>query len=444
MSLETLAAYPHLNLTLLAALLILGLAGIVLAFRLIGAKRDIGLLEARQGELQSALREEMALSRKESAEQSVSLRRELAESIGQLRLGHDQASKDIRQELTGTLTKIGQSNEQRQEMLRQAVENRLDQLRADNAQKLEEMRHTVDEKLQGTLEKRLGESFGLVSKQLEMVHKSVGEMQSLANGVGDLKRVLTNVKTRGTWGEIQLGNLLAEVLTPEQYASNVEIKPGSGRRVEFAICLPGRDEDGQRVYLPVDAKFPIEDYQKLREAAEQGDKQAEERAAKALEMRIRASAQDISQKYIHPPHSTDFALMFLPTEGLYAEVLRRPGLFESLQREHRITVAGPTTLAAILNSLQMGFRTLAIQKRSSEVWKVLGAVKTEFAKYGLVMDKVKKKLSEASNHIDQVGVRKRAIERHLSRVESLPDKDARTLLSLEQMESSPDDKAESE
>ncbi|MCA1988537.1 MAG: DNA recombination protein RmuC [Desulfarculus sp.] len=291
------------------------------------------------------------------------------------------------------------------------------------------MRQTVDEKLQGTLEKRLGESFGLVSRQLEMVHKSVGEMQSLAAGVGDLKRVLTNVKARGVWGEIQLGGLLDEVFIPEQVAKNVEIRPGSGLRVEFALRLPGPEDDNE-LLLPIDAKFPQEDYERLLDAAERADAPAEEAAIRALELRVRGFAKDICDKYVCPPHSTDFAIMYLPTEGLYAEVLRRPGLAESLWRDYRVQVAGPTTLTSILNSLKMGFSTLAIQKRSGEVWQVLGAVKTEFAKYGEVLDKVRKKLQEGENLIDKVAVRKRAIERRLKTVQTLPESEAAGLLGL--------------
>lgn len=313
------------------------------------------------------------------------------------------------------------------------VQERLEKLTTDNAAKLEQMRQTVDEKLQGTLEKRLGESFGLVSRQLEMVHKSVGEMQSLASGVGDLKRVLTNVKARGTWGEVQLGSLLEEVFIAEQVAKNVEIRPGSGLRVEFAIRLPGASGDND-LLLPIDAKFPQEDYERLLDAAEKADPLAEEAAIKALEARIRGFAKDIGEKYICPPQSTDFAIMYLPTEGLYAEVLRRPGLTEALWREHRVQVAGPTNLAAMLNSLKMGFRTLAIQKRSSEIWQVLSAVKTEFAKYGVVMNKVRKKLVEGENLIDEVAKRKRAIDRKLTVVQELPEAEAAGLLGLEGQE----------
>lgn len=327
------------------------------------------------------------------------------------------------------LAKLTETNEKKLAELRAAVEAKLGQIQTDNANKLDEMRRTVDEKLQGTLERRLGESFKLVSERLELVHKGLGEMQSLASGVGDLKKVLTNVKTRGTWGEMQLANLLEQVLTPEQYATNVATKHGSNERVEFALKLPGRDDqDGKEVWLPIDAKFPKEDYERLIDAVERADPVAVEEAGKQLELRIRGEAKDIRDKYLDPPHTTDFAILFLPTEGLYAEALRRTGLADSLQRECRVVIAGPTTLAAVLNALQMGFRTLAIQQRSSEVWAVLGAVKTEFSKFGEVIGKVQKKLQEASNVIDDAARKSRTIERKLRTVQELPADKATALL----------------
>lgn len=332
-------------------------------------------------------------------------------------------------QMDGFATQIGNltaSGGEQMDRLRLSVEGRLDQIRADNTAKLEQVRQTVDEKLQGVLEQRLGESFRQVSDRLEQVHKGLGEMQTLASGVGDLKRVLSNVKVRGNWGEVQLGNLLEQVLTPEQYHVNVATNEFSGQRVEFAIRLPGQ-ELGE-VLLPIDAKFPQEDYQRLVDAHDRGDGEAAELASKQLELRVRACARDICTKYLNPPQTTDFAIMFLPTEGLYAEVVRRAGLADALQREHRVVVAGPTTLWAVLNSLQMGFRTLAIQKRSSEVWSVLGAVKTEFGKFGGVLEKVQKKLEEASRQMDQAGVRTRAIERRLRTVQELPAAEARALL----------------
>jgi DNA recombination protein RmuC len=341
-----------------------------------------------------------------------------------------QVQKERLENVTAALTDLSEKLEKAQGELRVAVEAGLEKLRSDNAEKLEQMRVTVDEKLQGTLEQRLGASFKLVSDQLEQVFRSVGEMQSLATGVGDLKKMLSNVRMRGAWGEVSLGNLLDQVLTVDQYERNVEVRPGSNQRVEYAIKLPGNAEGDAPLWLPIDAKFPHEDYERLLEASERGDAIAVEAASKAVEMRIRTSAKDISEKYVHPPYSTDFGVLFLPTEGLFAEVVRRPGLVDSLQRECRIVVTGPTTLMALLNSLRMGFRTLAIQKRSSEVWQVLAAVKTEFGKYGEVLDRVQLKLHEASTTIDKVSVRRRAIDRKLRGVEILPEMEAGTILNL--------------
>ena len=311
--------------------------------------------------------------------------------------------------------------------VRDTLEARLKDIETQNAAKLEEMRKTVDEKLHATLEQRLGESFKLVSDRLEAVHKGLGEMQILAIGVGDLKRVLTNVKTRGTWGEVQLGALLEQILTPEQYATNVATVPRSAERVEYAIRLPGREGESQ-VWLPIDSKFPVEDYERIVAAQEAADVPALELAAKALEARIKVEARAIRDKYVAPPHTTDFGILFLPTEGLYAEVLRRPGLADWLQRECRVTVSGPTTLSALLNSLQMGFRTLAIEKRSSEVWQVLGAVKTEFGKFGEVLARTKSQLQSVANSIDAAGARTRQMERKLRDVEALPESGAARLL----------------
>lgn len=354
----------------------------------------------------------------------------------QLRLTED--ARRSREELTLALNRFGEQQQQRLAALTADNEKRLNEVRAtletklqaiqdDNAAKLEQMRATVDEKLQNTLETRLGQSFALVSERLEQVQRGLGEMQNLAIGVGDLKRVLTNVKTRGILGEVQLGALLDQLLTIDQYDSNVITIPGSNDRVEFAVRMPGAGEHAQ-LYLPIDAKFPVEDYQRLLDAQEAADADAAALAGRALEMRVREEAKRIRSKYVAPPHTTDFAVMFLPTEGLYAEVIRRPGLFESLQRDHHVTVAGPTTLTALLNSLQMGFRTLAIAQRSSEVWALLGAVKTEFGKFGAVLDKTRKKLTEASNVIDQASVRTRAIERKLRGVETLNGDEAQQVL----------------
>ena len=346
--------------------------------------------------------------------------RSARDGVAETRTALADEAKRSRDELASALERVASSNEQRLGAIRDAVDARLRMLQEDNARKLDQMRATVDEKLQSTLELRLGESFKLVSERLEQVHRGLGEMQVLAEGVGDLKKVLTNVKTRGTWGEVQLGALLEQVLSPEQYAANVSPK-GEGREVvEFAVKLPGQEGAGDVVWLPIDSKFPVEDYIRLTEAQERADRDAVEEAAKAMEARVRMCARDIRDKYIAPPKTTDFGVLFLPTEGLYAEVLRRPGLVEALQREYRVCVAGPTTLGAFLNSLRMGFRTLAIQKRSSEVWTVLSGVKTEFSKFGDVLNKVSKKLQEASNVVDKVSTRTRVIEKKLRSVEALP------------------------
>ncbi|KJR46969.1 DNA recombination protein RmuC [Desulfosporosinus sp. I2] len=325
----------------------------------------------------------------------------------------------------GSLTK---TNDQKLEQLRKTVEERLLLLQQDNGQKLDQMRATVDEKLSATLEQRLGESFKLVSDRLEAVHKGLGEMQTLASGVGDLKKVLTNVKTRGMWGEIQLSNLLDQILTPEQYSSNVITKNGSNDRVEFAIKLPARDGLDNVIWLPIDAKFPMEDYERLIEAQDQANLPRIEELGKSLEQRIKLEGKTIRDKYLDPPNTTDFGILFLPVEGLYAEVLRRPGLCEILQREYKIVITGPTTLAALLNSLQMGFRTLAIEKRSSEVWNLLSAVKTEFGKFVEILEKTQKKLQEASNTIDTATRKSRTIERKLKNVQTLPANEAELLL----------------
>jgi len=381
---------------------------VALALRLAALMRGDRGFEPALARLDRGLRDEMARGRGEGAAHA----------------------KLLREEVTAALRQLGDLQMRFLESLRRSVEGRLDAMRADNAEKLEAMRLVVDEKLQATLEQRLGASFRQVSEQLEQVFKSVGEMQSLAAGVGDLKRVLTNVKSRGTWGEMSLGAILEQVLTPEQCGRNVEIRPGSRERVEYAIRLPGADGDGP-LWLPIDAKFPTEDYERLIEAAERADAAAVDSAGKGLEARVRQAARDIAAKYVAPPHSTDFALLFLPTEGLYAEIVRRPGLVDALQREHRVVVTGPTTLLALLNSLRMGFRTLAIQQRSSEVWQVLRAVRTEFARYGEALDRVQKKLQEASSSIDLMATRRRQVDRRLENVERLPEPQADLLLGLD-------------
>lgn len=347
----------------------------------------------------------------------------VSETIAQL--GEHQ--KERLQHVTAALSAFSEKQERAQDALRQTVEGRLDAIRSESATRLEEMRKTVDERLQVTLETRLGESFNRVVEQLERVHKGIGEMQSLAAGVGDLKRVLSNVRVRGTFGEVQLGMLLEQFLSPEQFIKNAQVKDGSQERVEFAIKLPGRDADCE-VLLPIDAKFPQEDYERLVAAAELGDTDAVNEAADELESRIKASAKTISEKYIAPPRTTDFAILFLPTEGLYAEVLRRPSLFEQIQREYHVTLTGPTTLTAVLNALQMGFRSLAIEKRSSEVWHILGAVKSEFGKYNEVVDKLSKQLTTAAKSVESLGIRTRAMSRKLRDVEKLPDETAQIVL----------------
>lgn len=333
-------------------------------------------------------------------------------------------------QLLAQLKELAELYDRRLSEMRQTVEQKLTSLQEDNQRSLEQMRLTVDEKLQGTLEKRLGDSFKLVSERLEQVHKGLGEMQTLASGVGDLKRVLTNVRVRGAWGEVQLERMLEQIFAPTEYDKNVATK-SSTERVEFALRLPGRGDDGQgHVWLPIDAKFPLEAYQRLQEAVEQADAEAVEEAARQLEQRLVACAADIRNKYVAPPQTTDFAILFLPVEALYAEALRRPGLQERLQRDYGVVIAGPTTLYAILVSFQVGFRTLAIQKRSSEVWKLLGAIKTEFGKYGELLDKVRKKLNEATNTIDDAGRRTRAIEQKLRSVEQLPATESSQFLNL--------------
>ena len=315
--------------------------------------------------------------------------------------------------------------------IRKTMDSKVAELQKSNEKKLDEMRKTVDEKLHETLEKRLGESFKQVSERLEAVHKGLGEMQSLATGVGDLKRVLTNVKARGTWAEVNLGAILEQILTPAQFQRNVKVSPDSNAIVEFAVKLPGsQDDPDSAVWLPIDSKFPQEDYMRLQDAAEAGDSEAVQAAADALARTVRASAKDIASKYVSPPHTTDFAILFLATEGLFAEILRRPGLSDELRQNHGVIIAGPTTISSILSSLRMGFQTLAIEQRSAEVWKILAAVKTEFGKFGEVLAKVKRQLQTASNTIDKTGVRTRAMERKLRSVEQLPGSESSVLLGL--------------
>lgn len=390
--------------------------------------RALDILKNGNDRTQQAVQDEFVRNREEMMANARQAREELSGSIGHARddmlkrivenAGMQKDQLDSFSKLLAEMTKL---NEEKLEQMRSTVENRLQALQEENNGKLEQIRAVVDEKLQTSLEKRLSESFKQVSERLEQVYKGLGEMRHLATGVGDLKKILVNVKTRGIWGEIQLGNILEQILTPDQYDVNVATKKSSNDRVEFAIKLPGHDEAGEKVvWLPIDSKFPMEDYQRLIDAQEQADKAAADRHMKNLENRIKTEAKSIKEKYIDPPNTTDFGIMFLPVEGLYAEILRRPGLCDVLQRDYRIAVAGPTTLAALLNSLQMGFRTLAIEKRSSEVWEVLGKIKTEFGRFGTILARTKKKLQEASNTIDQAEVRTRAIERKLKDVQEIP------------------------
>jgi len=390
----------------LAVSVVAVILGIVLLVR--GNRFDPGALER-------ALRDELRLGREEAARAARQLRKESARSAA---AGREETGRAI----SG---------------VREGVEQRLRDLQASNESKLDQMRRTVDEKLHETLEKRLGESFRTVSVQLEAVHKGLGEMQSLATGVGDLKRVLSNVKARGTWGEVQLGAILEQVLTPDQFDRNVSTKKGSREVVEFAVRLPGSG-DGEVVHLPIDSKFPHEDYARLVEAAEAGDSDAVLKASADLARAIKKSAQDIRDKYLDPPHTTDFALMFLPTEGLYAEILRQGGLSEELQQTYRVVIAGPTTLSALLSSLRMGFRTLAIEKSASEVWRVLSAVRTEFGKFGGFLDRVKSQLATASKTLDEAGTRTRQMEKRLKGFESLSDAEARDVLGMD-MDASEDE-----
>ena len=442
---------------LLAVAVLLLLAqgvGLALLFRLRSGRQDAERrseqLQARLTELEQSRQQGERELRRDLADAAREQRQELTHALGAfqealLRQGAEatrtqnaqidafaQQLVQLRGSLGDTLVKqlqdLSEANARRLAEVRATLEAQLTQLQQGNAAKLDEMRATVDEKLQSTLQARLGESFKQVADRLEQVHKGLGEMQSLAQGVGDLKHLLTNVKTRGMFGEAQLAALLEQVFAPDQYATQVATRPGSRNVVDFAIRLPGRGDDGAPCWLPIDAKFPNEDYERLLDAQQRADAEGAELAARGLEQRIRLEAKSMADKYLEPPHTTDFAILFLPTEGLYAEVLRRPGLMEQLQREYRVTLAGPTTLMAMLNSLQMGFRTLALEKRSSEVWQVLGAVKTEFGKFGDVLAKVKSQTQTVLNTLDSAEVRSRAMGRALKAVEALPVDKAERLL----------------
>ena len=415
---------------LLAVLAVLAVINIILLVRSMNQKPAADATQT--------VREELRAGREESAGRSRELREEVSGSLGKTaelltstvgQLGTTQ--KEQLESVTTQVRSLVESNQQRMDGLRATISEQLNEMREANEKKLEEMRRTVDEKLQGTLEKRLGESFKLVSERLDAVHKGLGEMQNLATGVGDLKNVLTNVKVRGTWAEYQLEAILEQVLTPEQFDRNVATREGSSERVEFAIRLPGRGDDPEDcVWLPIDSKFPQEDYLRLAEAAREGDADSVAQSTKELLPSVTQSAKTISDKYLNPPRTTDFAVLYLPTEGLYAEVLRQPGLVSQLQQDHRVVVSGPTTIAALLNSLRLGFRSLAIEQQASEVWQVLAAVKAEFGKFGGVLDKVKKQLATASNTIDETQTRTRAMARKLREVEQLPAGESDELLEL--------------
>ncbi len=440
---------PELLLVAAVAAVIAAIGALVLVFRsradTAGAERAVReesrVAREEHAAAARALREEVSAAAKASADTVVRLLGELREQVGtslhegregvQQTLSENATSqKDQVEAMARRLAELSDSLQAALERFREGVDQRLKEIQEGNEKKLEEMRVTVDEKLQGTLERRLGESFKQVSERLEAVHRGLGDMQTLATGVGDLKRVLTNVKTRGVWGEYQLGSILEQILTPDQYVSNYKPRDDSGEVVEFAIRLPGRDPSGDPVFLPIDSKFPQEDYQRLLDAVERADPEGLQESTVALVRAVRSCARDISDKYIHPSATTDFGIMFLPTEGLYAEVLRQPGLVQEIQRIYSVVIAGPTTLSALLSSLRMGFKTLAIEQRSSEVWKVLGAVKAEFGKFGEVLDKVKRQLATASQTLESTGARSRAMERKLREVETLPGALAETVLGL--------------
>ncbi len=388
---------------------------------------ELALLEEKLDRMGKELRYEIN-------EASRNDRQELSHNMAQLQQTLTEQLALMQGTLNNQLQALGEGNARRMAEVRDTLDQQLQQLQKTNAAKLDEMRQTVDEKLQTTLEARLSESFKQVAERLEQVHNGLGEMKNLAQGVGDLQRVLSNVKTRGIFGEVQLEALLEQVLTIDQYGKQIETKPRSNQRVDFAIKLPGRSDDGATVWLPIDAKFPREDYERLLDAQDRADVAGAEAAAKAMEARIRGEAKTIADSYLAPPHTTDFAILFLPVEGLYAEVLRRPGLMDLLQRDYRVTLAGPTTLLAILNSLHMGFRTLALEKQASEVWKVLGAVKTEFERYGEWVAKVREQVHKAADTLDRADTRSKQMRRVLKGVEALPEAEALARLPLDALD----------
>ena len=421
-----------MNTILIPIVLILCVINLIMLFNMKGnnnseIKKQLNNIENATNKIEKTIQYEISRFREENNSNARNIREEVSYSLNQSSKSITNQMSTIAnlqnnqlQNFSEQLSKLTDSNEQRLNDMRNTIEQKLLIIQQDNSKKLEEMRATVDEKLHSTLEKRLGESFGDISKRLEVLYKELGEMHSLASGVNDLKRTLTTVKTRGIWGEIQLGNIIEEILTTDQYETNVITKKKSNDRVEFAIKLPGNDTNNTKIYLPIDAKFPQEDYQRLIDAAEIGDKAAVDAARKALEVRVKSEAKSIKDKYLDPPNTTDFGIMFLPTESLYAEVAKIPNLIEVLQRDYRVIITGPTTLVALLNSLQMGFRTLAIEKRSSEIWTLLGAVKTEFGKFGDILDKTQKKLQEATNTIETASKKTRTIQSKLKKVQELP------------------------
>jgi len=425
---------------LISIVLILCLINLMLFFSLKSnknndIKKQLNIIENAISKIEKTIQYEISRFREENNTNARNVRDEVSYSLNLSSKSITNQMSTIAtlqnnqlQNFSEQLNKLTDSNEQRLNEMRNTIEQKLLIIQQDNSKKLEEMRATVDEKLHSTLEKRLGESFGDISKRLEDLYKELGEMHTLASGVNDLKRTLTTVKTRGIWGEIQLGNIIDEILTPEQYETNVITKHKSNDRVEFAIKLPGNDPNNTKIYLPIDAKFPQEDYQRLIDAADAGDKTLVDAARKALEIRVKSEAKSIKEKYIDPPNTTDFGIMFLPTESLYAEVTKIPNLIEVLQRDYRVVITGPTTLVALLNSLQMGFRTLAIEKRSSEIWTLLGAVKTEFGKFGDILDKTQKKLQEATNTIENASKKTRTIQSKLKKVQELPIEESKLYL----------------
>ena len=405
----------YLLISILCLVTFTTLLGLFLAYQFTQFKIQSHSLSQHSQQLEQRLRQELRQNREESQRGSASLQDLVLKTLTNMSSVQNKQLEVV----TNQLNAVMQANEKRIQELRESVEKRLTLLQQDNNQKLEQMRATVDEKLHATLEKRLGDSFKLVSDKLDQVHKGFGEMQSLAAGVGDLKKVLTNVKTKGTWGEVQCENLLEQILTKEQYKKQVAVKPNSQHRVDFAIKLPGKSEDP--VYVPIDSKFPLETYQLIIDAQQSANSDLVKDYTKDLERQLLAEAKQIHEKYIHPPYTTDFAIMYLPIEGLYAQVLQTTAIQNKLQEKYRVVISGPTTLAALLNSLQMGFKTVAIEKRSSEVWSILATVKSEFVKFGDILDKTKKKLQEAGNTIDTASQKSRTIERKLKNVESLPE-----------------------